>query len=64
MERQRDAQAVMAGRLQASLSNLVLGQPGNQLPSGELAKLLERGFAPASKLVSSLETSMPRTASV
>jgi hypothetical protein len=32
MERQRDAQAVMSGRLQASvdLSNLVLGQPGNQ----------------------------------
>src|SRR3954469_25709232 len=35
-------------------------------PSGELAKLLDRGFAPARKLVSSvvLETSMPKTASV
>src|SRR3954454_22811964 len=35
-------------------------------PSGELAKLLDRGFVPARKLVSSvvLETSMPRTASV
>src|SRR3954453_20383054 len=35
-------------------------------PSGELAKLLDRGFVPARNLVSSvvLETSMPRTASV
>ena len=70
MECKRDAQAVAPRCLQTSvdLSYSCSASQAIKLrhPAGELAKLLERGFAPTSKLVSSvfLQTSMPSTVSI
>jgi hypothetical protein len=68
MERQRDAQAVASGCFQASvdLSDLVLGQPGNQLAPaiGRIGETSGARFRAGQHAGVDLETSMPRTASV
>ena len=68
MQRQRDTQAVAPGCFQTGvdLSDLVLGQPGNQLAPaiGRIGETSGARLRAGQQAGVELETSMPRTASV